>query len=153
EIYAGFEVPHRQHDWPVCGEPELAPDRTAVRGRLEPVSRRRAADPHDALARHRVELPELVGREVAGHVDEPGAPETRALDRPEHRGARRAYEARPMARRHPPARAVLERRRRVEAVEARQARAGLRGQGTVAGERLMDVQHVDRLLGDGPRPG
>src|SRR5262249_61726807 len=80
----------------------------------------------------------------------------RALARPQERRSRRARQTRAMTGGHPPARAVLERRRRIEAVEARQPRTGARREGAVARERLVDVQHVrgltrERLRHEAPR--
>ena len=140
ETHAGFEVPHRQQQRPLRGKPQARTDATAVRARPESLGRHRAADRHDALPRHRVELPQLFGREIAEHVDERRAAQARTLDRPQHRDAGRTD--------HPTSRAILERRRRVEAVETREPAAGLRGERAVAGQRLVDVQDIDRLAGE-----
>ena len=145
EAHAGLEIPDREQERPVRRDPERAPDGAAIGGRPEPLRFRRTGDHDDALPRHGVELPELVGREMAENVNQRGTSEARALERPQHRGAGRAHQAGPVPRGHPAARPVLERRRRIEAVEAGKSTAGPRGERPVARERLVQMEDVGRL--------
>ena len=145
ETHARLEVPDREQERPVRRNPELAPDRAAIGRRLEPLRRRRAGDHDDPVPRHGVELPDLVGREVAEDVDQRDPPQAGALERPQHRDARRAHEPRAVPVGHPAPRAVFERRRRVEAVEARKPAGRPGGERAVPRERLVQMQDVRTL--------
>ena len=142
ESHARLEVAHGQQERPVQRQAELGAQPPAVGGGAEAREIGAARNLHDALGRDPVELPEQRGREVAEDVDARRALQARALDGPERDHAGHAGEPAQVMRGHAPARAVLERRRRVERIQRRPAAAERRGEDTVARQRLVHVQDV-----------
>ena len=145
EAHARFEIAHGEQERPVEREAELDTDVAPVPGRPEAREVGAPGDLHESLGRNAIELPQQGGREVAQDVDARRAPQARALDRPQGQRAGQAGGAAEVMRGHPPPRAVLERRRRVERVERGQAPAARGGQDAVGGERLVQMQDVGLL--------
>ena len=120
ETHPALEVPHAQEQEPLGRETERLPHGGAVLRRAEPRRVRGAGNLDDPIPRNAIELPELVSRVVAQHVDGRRAPQARAFGHPQRAESESSHDAPAMMGGHPAAGAVLEGRRRVKAVKTGQ---------------------------------